>query len=625
MSLTPYIGYFFLTLGLAFTLVQAVSGFITQKHFWYAPAYKASCAAFYGLSGAFAALLWGHITSDFSMQNVYENSHTLKPMLYKISGAWGNHEGSMLLFAWMLSACGFIYSLRHEKDAAAKPFFALALAVQGGVIALLLSYIILVSNPFEVLQPVPEEGRGLNPLLQDIGLALHPPLLYSGYVLFSLVFAVTLAGMVRGNLTRAWAQHIRFWALLAQGLLTLGITMGAWWAYRELGWGGYWFWDPVENVSLLPWLTGASLLHTIVMVEKRQTLTHWVCLLAILTFSLCLMGFFLVRSGVLSSVHSFANDPSRGLFMLGILAVVMGGALWVFAQQAAKLKSTAHGAAFLSRDTGLLFNNLLLMTLCFTVFLGTLYPLFSEVVLKRHLSVGGPYFNTVFNPIALLTALLAAVTPWLQWKDNKLASVLTIVVPIMLVLLFGVALPRSLSMYGLLVGGLLAVSSVLEVLRVKLHMRTARAWGMSLAHLGLGVLVMAVSAQTEWKQSKELSMAVGQTATLGDITFTLEKLDALADKNYLARRGTFRVQVGNSIYTLFPEARIYPIEGADTNESAIHYGLWRDIYIVIGQQLGGDTKHPQFAVRAYSEPAMLWLWLGAGMMAAGALLAMRRK
>ncbi|MEM9170333.1 MAG: heme lyase CcmF/NrfE family subunit, partial [Pseudomonadota bacterium] len=419
----PELGHFALAFAFAICAVQGPTLLLAGARApagYAAFAARASLLAFAAVALAFAALMHGYATSDFSLVNVYENSHTAKPFLFKLTGTWGNHEGSMLL--WALVLTGFGAALAATSRRLPADLATPALGVQALIGAAFLAFLLFTSNPFERLSPTPADGTGLNPLLQDVGLAIHPPFLYLGYVGFSVPFSLAVAGLLAGRVDAAWGRAARPWALAAWSFLTVGITLGAWWAYYELGWGGWWAWDPVENASFMPWLVGTALIHSVRVVERRDALKAWAVLLAILAFSLSLVGTFLVRSGVLTSVHAFAVDPARGVFILAILAAAVGGSLTLYALRADKL--SAGGAyAPVSREGALLFNNVLMAVAAATVFLGTFYPLFADVVSGAKISVGAPYFNAVFTPIAAATLALAAAGPLVAWKKGDLAFV----------------------------------------------------------------------------------------------------------------------------------------------------------------------------------------------------------
>lgn len=572
------------------------------------------------IAAAFFCLLYSFAVSDFSVRLVAENSHTLKPLLYKISGAWGNHEGSMLLFLFMLSFFTVLYGAYGRRVKALKEMFIPVLAVQGAIAFLVALFVVLASNPLVLQFPVPVEGAGLNPLLQDIGLALHPPMLYSGYVGCSLPFSFAVAGLLVGPAPKGWAAALRPWVQGAWVLLTIGIALGSWWAYRELGWGGYWFWDPVENASLLPWLAATALIHALRSIEMRGVQVKWCFLLSILTFTLALCGFFLVRSGVLSSVHSFAVDPFRGFGILAIITLLAGTALLLFGLNAHRLKETKK-YALLSREGFLLQNNLLLSVLCFTVLLGTLYPLFMKALGAGSISVGAPYFNSVFNPIAALLLIACAAGSFTAWKQDKIKRLK----PFLL-------LPAAIAAAGAVIfwpGGFVALLCLFAGLwlvasQLLFSYRQQKLVPMALAHMGLGVMMLAMVAVHVGGQQKELNLETGGKTEFAGREVKLESVKAAAGANYFARVVHLVVRDGNRMYDLYPETRFFPTERQMTTEAAIRYTLMGDFYAVAGEKTESGEA---YAIRLYWRPGMVWLWLGVAMMAAGGAwgTALRRK
>jgi cytochrome c-type biogenesis protein CcmF len=588
------------------------------------------------VSIAFFALMYAHATSDFSVVNVYENSHSLKPMLYKLSGLWGNHEGSLILWVAILTLFGAGVALLGGN--LPPPFKARVLAVQGMISVGFLAFTLATSNPFLRLVPAPAEGRDLNPLLQDPGLAFHPPALYLGYVGFSMAFSFAIAALIEGRVDAAWARWVRPWTLAAWTALTLGIAMGSWWAYYELGWGGWWFWDPVENASFMPWLAGTALLHSAVVVEKRNALKSWTILLAIIAFSLSLMGTFLVRSGVLTSVHAFAVDPARGVFILLLLVVAIGGSLLLYAVRAPALKAEGLFAP-LSREGAMILNNLLLVTACAAVLLGTLYPLLLDAVGGGTVSVGPPYFDRVFVPLVvpLLAAMaLAPFTPWKRGDAKALADRLAFMGAAGLAataLGLGMASGRSpLPAFGIGVAGAIAAAVVLEwAQRVRLFRASARetwqriahlpraAWGMSIAHFGMAILVTGVTASSAWQTEKIQAMRPGDTVEVAGYAFTFLNERDVAGPNYTARRGEFTLsRDGDLIAYMYPEKRFYPSQQTWTTEAAIHTTWIADLYAVIGDPGEGGA----WSTRLYHNPLVPWIWLGALTMVLGGLVSL---
>lgn len=588
------------------------------------------------LTAAFSILIYSHIISDFSVANVVQNSHTSKPLIYKISGVWGNHEGSMLLWGWMLVMFTAAFAVFSPADSIFKTG---VLSVQGVLSAGFLAFIIYTSNPFARIFPPALEGEGLNPLLQDIGLALHPPCLYIGYVGFSLGFSAAITALVLGRGNVLWASYLKPWVLFSWSFLTVGIALGSWWAYRELGWGGFWFWDPVENASLMPWLTGTALLHSLIVLEKRQHLQSWTLLLAITTFSLSLLGTFLVRSGVLTSVHSFASDPARGFFILLFLTIVIGTSLTLFAFRASRLKSSG-GFAVLSRESFILFNNLLLLTACSTILLGTLYPIFYELLVGGKLSIGAPYFASTFIPIALPLLGLAAIGSLLKWKQDKLQgknfvmAALALIPAVMSVFWLGQF--TWLAFAGIWFAAWLIVAMGAEWARrvhlfakplpesIKLARQIpASFYAMIIAHTGVALLTVGVTVAVTGFQEKEQLMQLGDTVSIAGYHVAFNGVSYHTGPNYMLRRAMLYVETvnGDEITTLMPEVRFYPVEKSQTTESAVYSHLFSDIYAAMGEvdDKGGAV------IRMYYRPLISLIWGGALLMALGGMLACGRR
>lgn len=575
----------------------------------YVPA--ATVLSFILVGTAFLSLISSFVISDFSVALVAANSHSLKPLIYRISGTWGNHEGSMLMFLTFITTLTALYLyLRIDRD---RTLVLPVLGAQGLLGFGIALFIKFTSNPFLRLFPMPNEGNGLNPLLQDIGLALHPPMLYAGYVTLSLAFSYALAGLIALPAPKTWAKALRPWVQLAWILLTIGIALGSWWAYRELGWGGYWFWDPVENASLLPWLTATALVHALRVVEVRGQQVKWSYLLSILTFALALVGFFLVRSGILMSVHSFALDPKRGVGILMLLGASAGVALTLFGTRAHKIKETGGYAPF-SREGFLLWNNLILVVLCFIVLLGTLYPLFIKAFGLGAISVGAPYFNGTFNPLAGLLLIVCAIGSALAWKQDKIARHRN-GIPIIAALIITIGIrPDSVIAALCLFGGLLLVGSQLMQLYIKRKAMTSLLAAMAVAHIGLGMMVLAMVGNHMGSEQKEVSLGKNKSVEIAGYTLTLKDVEAVAGKNYFARQGVIEVEKGRRVFTLHPETRYYPVEGQKTTEAAIRYTWNGDLYVVIGEK---DPARDAFAMRIYWRPGMLFLWFGVALMVAG--------
>jgi cytochrome c-type biogenesis protein CcmF len=585
---------------------------------------------------AFLALTHAYVTSDFSVQTVWANSHSAKPLPYKISGVWGNHEGSMLLWVLILATFGAAVALFGTNLPAT--LRANVLAVQAGIAVAFLAFIILASNPFVRIPPQPE-GRGLNPILQDPALAFHPPFLYAGYVGLSIAFSFAVAALIEGRTDAAWARWVRPWTLAAWMCLTLGIAMGSWWAYYELGWGGWWFWDPVENASFMPWLAATALLHSALVMEKREALKVWTILLAILAFSLSLMGTFLVRSGILTSVHAFAVDPRRGVFILAIMVALIGGALALYAWRAPQLK---QGGLFapISREGALVLNNILLATGCATVFVGTLYPLALESLTGAKISVGAPYFNLTFVPLML--PLLAAIPfgPFLAWKRGDLAGAAQRLWLAALAALAALVVAYALywrgpwlAPFGIALGVWIIAGAIAEwAQRVKLlaagaseTWRRARglprsAYGTTLAHAGMGLTVLGIVATSAWQIERVVAMKPGDTTEISGYTLTFRGTAPSRGPNYQEQVGLLSVaRAGAPVTELEPAKRIYDAPRQATTEAGIHVGLTGDLYAVLGDEVrdGGG-----WVVRLYFNPLVRLIWIGAVVMALGGALSL---
>jgi cytochrome c-type biogenesis protein CcmF len=631
------LGHFALVLALGVAIVQSVVPLIGAERrnaAWMAVADPAAVTQFLLVAFAFAALTYAFVGSDFSLQVVVQNSHTLKPLLYKISGVWGNHEGSLLLWVLILAlfgACAVWFGGNLPA-----PLKARVLAVQGMIGVAFLLFMLLTSNPFWRLEVPPMDGQDLNPLLQDVGLALHPPFLYLGYVGLSMSFSFAVAALIEGRVDAAWGRWVRPWTLAAWIFLTIGIALGSWWAYYELGWGGFWFWDPVENASFMPWLIAAALVHSAVVVEKREALKAWTILLAILAFGFSLIGTFIVRSGVITSVHAFANDPERGVFILMILGVFMGGALTLFAARASALE--AKGLfAMVSRESALVANNLLLSVSCFVVFIGTIWPLVAELGWGQTLSVGEPFFNAAFTPFMVALALILPIGAMMPWKRGSIGrAILPLRGALVLALALGALIwamqtgRSALGPVGAALGAWVVMGAAVDLWqrlgrgalgnRMGRLLRLPRAdWGKATAHAGFGVTLFAVAAMNAWKTEDIRVVRLGETYPLGRYEVTLLDVREVEGPNFVSTMAEMRVtRDGREVALLYPEKRIYPVAQMPTTEAAIDYGLLRDIYLVIGdpQDNGG------WAVRSYVEPFANWLWIGAGLMALGGLLSL---
>jgi cytochrome c-type biogenesis protein CcmF len=586
---------------------------------------------------SFAALTWCYVTSDFSVVNVFENSHSAKPFVYKITGVWGNHEGSMLLWVLILALFGALVALFGSNLPATLK--ANVLGVQSWIAAAFSLFILGTSNPFARIPNPPIEGRDLNPILQDLGLAIHPPLLYLGYVGFSISFAFAIAALIDGRIDAAWARWVRPWTLAAWMCLTVGIAMGSYWAYYELGWGGFWFWDPVENASLMPWIAGTALLHSAVVMEKRDALKVWTILLAILTFSLSLIGTFLVRSGVLTSVHTFASDPTRGVFILMILVLFIGGGLALFAWRAPLLR---QGGLFapISREGALVFNNLLLTTACLTVFVGTLYPLALEAITGDKISVGAPFFNLTFAPLFIPLMLAMPFGPLLAWKRGDLYGVAQRLMAAAAIAVFGIAAtfavvegggpvfaPFGIGLAVWVIAG--AATDLIEraglfklpsgiVLRRAAGLPRS-AWGTAVAHAGIGISMLGIVAVTAWGSERIAQVKPGDTIQLGGYELTFDGALPRQGPNYRELVGRFTVRLGGNVMGVMePSRRTFSARQMSTTEAALLTRGVSQIYLSLGD--AGDDG--SIAVRAYHKPLVLLIWLGAVAMFLGGALSL---
>ena len=629
------LGHFALILAFLVACLQSVIPLVgAHKRWpgWMAFAEPAANAQFFLTAMAFAALMYAFITSDFSLSLVVANSHSAKPLLYKVTGVWGNHEGSMLLWVLIVTLFG---ALAQWFGGNLPPAFrARVLAVQGMIGAAFFAFILFTSNPFLRSAFAPMDGKDLNPLLQDPGLAFHPPFLYLGYVGLSMAFSFAVAALIEGRVDAAWGRWVRPWTLAAWIFLTVGIGLGSWWAYYELGWGGFWFWDPVENASFMPWLVAVALLHSAIVVEKRESLKSWTVLLAIIAFGFSLVGAFITRSGIITSVHAFANDPERGIFLLLILVVFVGGALTLFAARAGVM--TAKGVfGFVSRESALVMNNILLGVAAFVVFVGTIWPLVSEMFFDRKLSVGAPFFDQAFTPFMVALGLILPVGAMLPWKRARLGRVFRALVPAMLlslavgVLIWAMQSERTaLGPIGLTLAAWLVTGAATDLWsrggrggnRLGRILRLPRAdWGKAVAHAGLGVTIAGISGMLAWQAEDILVVNEGESFDIAGYTLTLNKVEQLPGPNYVSTMGFVALSKnGKAISTLAPEKRVYPVAGMPTTEAAIDNGFLRDIYVVIGdpQDNGG------WAMRAYYKPLANWIWGGAILMAFGGALSL---
>jgi len=634
----PELGHFALIVALVLSVLGAIVpqvGIARGDTRMMALAGQIAYGQFLMAATAFGALTYAYVVSDFSVVNVAANSHTAKPLLYKISGVWGNHEGSLML--WVLVLSLFAACVAFRGKSLPLRFRSRVLAVQSTLLVGFLLFMVFTSNPFMRLDPAPLEGNGLNPLLQDPGLAFHPPMLYIGYVGLSVAFSFAVAALIEGEVTPLWARWVRPWTLAAWVFLTGGIALGSWWAYYELGWGGWWFWDPVENASFMPWLAATALLHSSIVVEKRDALKSWTILLAIVAFSFSLLGTFLVRSGVLTSVHAFAVDPERGIFILAFLALTIGGSLALYAWRAPRLApSGMFGLA--SRESALILNNILLATFAAVVLVGTLYPLMLEAMNGTQITVGPPFFE--YAATVLMSPLIVALGfgPLLAWKRGRISKTVQVLLPaviIALVIFWSViwhdAAGLLMTGFGMALGIWLIISVFLEInSRIKFirqpgqffkrAKRQPRAtWGMSLAHMGLGIIILGITVSEAWTDETLRLMKTGESTEVGGFTFTLEAVEPVAGPNYTAVRAKFLVEKnGHFIARLLPEDRVYSDPPMNTTEAGIYPLVRGDLYAVIGEHAGGDA----WSVRLYFKPLISGLWLGSAFMVLGGLISL---
>lgn len=625
------LGHFALILAFAIATMSAIGGFAFWRRGQRIALVLSQGAVlqFLLVAAAFAALIQAFIVSDFSLALAVNNSHSLKPLIYKISGVWGNHEGSMVLWITILVAFGAMVAMFGRR--LPSDLLTLVLATQSLLTAAFSGFTIFTSNPFERVFPAPLEGHDLNPVLQDIGLAIHPPLLYMGYVGFSICFSFAIGALISGRIDQAWARWVRPWTMLSWVFLTLGIAMGSYWAYYELGWGGWWFWDPVENASFMPWLAGTALLHSALVMEKRNALKIWTVFLSIITFSLSLLGTFLVRSGILTSVHTFASDPTRGLVILTLLALVIGGAFFLFALRASTLR---QGGLFapVSREGALILNNLFLATAVGAVLVGTLYPLVLDAVAGITISVGAPFFDLTFGALMAPLLLVLPFGPLLAWKRADVvgaaqrlmgAAALAVFVTILISALGGVSI--SLAPLGLLLGFWVAFGAVAELIdrsklgRIPLRESWRRliglprvAWSTAIAHFGMGVTVLGIVATTAWETELVTTLNPGETAVLAGYSIAFDDFSQVPGPNYVADTGHFTVTApGGGTRVLEAERRTYVASGTPTTEAAIETYGFSQLYLQLGEPL--ESTH---VVRIWHKPFITLIWFGALLMAA---------
>jgi cytochrome c-type biogenesis protein CcmF len=628
--MVPEFGHYALILALCVAIIQGILPLVGAhqgRREWILLARPAAQTVFFLLAIAFFILAWSFYANDFSVLYVAEHSNSQMPVIYRLGAVWGGHEGSLLLWIFLLSTWTFLVSqLSKSLD---EFMVARVIGVLGLVITGLLLFVLMTSNPFERLLPAAQDGRSLNPLLQDPGLVFHPPMLYMGYVGFSVAFAFAIASLLSGRLDAAWARWSRPWTTAAWVFLTLGIALGSWWAYYELGWGGWWFWDPVENASFIPWLVGTALLHSLAVTEKRGGFKSWTVLLAITAFSLSLLGTFLVRSGVLTSVHAFATDPKRGIFILIFLVLVVGSSLMLYAWRAPK--STLGGKFSLtSRETFILLGNVFLVVSAASVLLGTLYPLLIDALHLGKISVGPPYFNSVFVPIMIPLLVLMGIGPWTSWKNSNLLDVIKrLWIAALVAMIAAASIPfvmgefTWLSSLGFLLAFWVIASGVLQIIRQAKAGNPTRSFiGMQVAHLGIAVFVIGVTMVGAYQEEKDVRMLAGESVSVGGYQIQLQGVSAVPGPNYKAMQGTFLLTRNGKVEaTMYPEKRSYFSSTMPMTEAAIDVGLTRDIYVSLGEEL----EDKSWAVRVYYKPFVDWIWAGCLLMALGGVLAMSDK
>ncbi|MBS7073020.1 MAG: heme lyase CcmF/NrfE family subunit [Haemophilus parainfluenzae] len=589
---------------------------------------------FFTLTIAFAALFYLFAVNDFSVQYVVNNSNSSLPIYYRLSAVWGSHEGSLLLWIWLLTLWGAavaLFSKHLPQEAVAR-----VLGIMGIISIGFLLFVLFTSNPFTRTFPdYPVDGRELNPMLQDVGLIFHPPLLYMGYVGFSVAFAFAIASLMTGKLDSAWARWSRPWTIAAWVFLTLGIVLGSWWAYYELGWGGWWFWDPVENSSLMPWLAGTALIHSLAVTEKRGSFKAWTVLLAILAFSLCLLGTFLVRSGILVSVHAFASDPTRGLYILAYLVVVIGGSLTLYAYKGNQIRSRDNAERY-SRETLLLLNNILLMTALCVVFLGTLLPLVHKQLGLGSISIGSPFFDQMFLIIMTPFALLLGIGPLVKWRRDQFSEIrIPVVVSVIVMAIAGFALPYFLqnkltvsAVLGTMMSVIIVLLSLYEMKQRATHRESffkgitklSRShWGMILAHLGVAMTVWGIAFSQNFSVERDVRMAVGDTVQIANYDFKFAGVSDENGPNYMGGKAQIDIsKAGKPEATLFAEKRFYTVSKMPMTEAAINWGFTRDLYVALGEKIDDNS----WALRLYYKPFIRWIWIGGLFMALGGLLCM---
>ena len=638
--MVPEIGQFALILALMLALTQGVLpivGAARGVRAWMALARPAAQGQFTFVAIAFGCLAWSFMNNDFSVLNVATNSNSQLPLHYRFAATWGSHEGSLLLWVLMLNVWTVAVTVFSRQ--LPEPMVARVLGIMGLISVGFILFMLMTSNPFERLLPAAADGRDLNPLLQDPGMVIHPPMLYMGYVGFSVAFAFSIAALLGGRLDATWARWSRPWTTLAWCFLTLGIMLGSWWAYYELGWGGWWFWDPVENASFMPWLVGTALVHSLAVTEKRGGFKSWTVLLAICAFSLSLLGTFLVRSGVLTSVHAFATDPKRGIFILAFLTLVIGGSLALFAWRAPRI---GIGGSFglVSRESMLLTNNVLLVAAAGSVLLGTLYPLFLDALNLGKISVGPPYFDSVFVPLMTPAIFMMGLGPLARWKEASLPDIairlkwaLFVSLATALVLPLALGHWTPLVSFGLALALWIVTTTCVNLkerlgrlngsLRARLATQTRSYYGMLLAHCGVAVFIVGVTLVKGYEVERDVRMAVGDSVAIGSYAFRFDGVRSVTGPNYRAARGDVAVsREGRELMVLHPEKRIYNAQQMAMTEAAISTGILGDLYVSLGEPISTGAAEGAWSVRVYHKPFVVWIWGGCIVMALGGLLAL---
>ena len=574
---------------------------------------------------SFFSLMCAYVISDFSNFNVFQNSHSDKPLIYKITGAWGNHEGSILLWLCMISIYGFFYSLISKS---LNDYKILVLKIQSGLFIIFAMFIIFTSNPFLVNSILVKEGLGLNPILQDPALAIHPPMLYLGYVGFSLVFSLAIASLLKKNNDQDWIIETRKWSMISWGFLTAGIALGSYWAYYELGWGGWWFWDPVENISLMPWITGLALVHSLIMIRGEQAIEKWIVFLAILCFSLSILGTFLVRSGILTSVHSFASDASRGLFILLIFFLTTGFGFLVFLIKSPTKKNDLN-LLFINKTSALIINNILMIIAVLTILLGTIYPIIIEVITNTRVSVGGPYFNSTVLPILLPGFLLMSVAPVLSWQTNKIQK-FKIYVIFFIILSALVCIQSYFTNFntwgfmGLILGSWIITASIISIfLRFKfsLSLYYIKIINSFIAHIGVGVMIIGITFSSIYQKEYNFNITVGDKINIDNVVLKFESIDIVEEKNYQSLRANFLLEKkGQLINYIKPGRNYYPVSKMITTEAGIYHDWLKDIYITLG-----NNNNDVWFIKIYINPLISFIWIGVFIMIFSSIIAILKK